>query len=57
MSDQHLDPAGNTQQFRAYANRVDNEATQPKQRSMVLPVIAVVLAIAIVGVVAYLLLR
>ncbi|MFI6477104.1 hypothetical protein ACIBH1_04180 [Nonomuraea sp. NPDC050663] len=57
MSDQHLDPAGNTQQFRAYANRVDNEATQPKKRSMALPIIAVVLAIAIVGVVAYLLLR
>ncbi|WP_206184852.1 hypothetical protein [Thermoactinospora rubra] len=57
MSDQHLDPAGNTQQFRAYAKRVENEASQEPKRSPVLPIVAVVLAVAIIGVVAYLLLR
>ncbi|MEV0582035.1 hypothetical protein [Nonomuraea sp. NPDC050310] len=58
MSDQHIDPAGNTQQFRAFAHRVENEAAQqPKRRSPLLPILAVVLFIAIVAVGAYLLLK
>ncbi|GAA3471351.1 MULTISPECIES: hypothetical protein [Nonomuraea] len=56
MSDQHIDPAGNTQQFRAFAQRSENESAAAPKRSAALPIIAVVLAIAIVGVVAYLLL-
>ncbi|GAA2379575.1 flagellar basal body-associated FliL family protein [Nonomuraea africana] len=56
MSDQHIDPAGNTQQFRAFAERSEQESAAPPKRSAALPIIAVVLAIAIVGVVAYLLL-
>ncbi|WP_327087233.1 hypothetical protein OIE66_33625 [Nonomuraea sp. NBC_01738] len=55
MSDQHPDPAGNTQQFRAFAQQNEQEVTQ--KRSPVLPIIAVVLAIAIIGVLAYLLLK
>lgn len=57
MSDQHLDPAANTQQFRAYADRVESESRQPKRRSAALPILAVVLLIALVGVGAYLLLK
>lgn len=56
MSDQHIDPAGNTQQFRAFAQQSEQEIA-PKKRSAVLPVIAIVLGIAIIGVVAYLLLK
>lgn len=55
MSDQHLDPAGSTQQFRAFAQQNEQE-TKPK-RSPVLPIIAIVLALAIIGVVAYLVLK
>ncbi|MFC4011409.1 hypothetical protein ACFOY2_29560 [Nonomuraea purpurea] len=59
MSDQHIDPAGNTQAFRAFANAREQEqqqAAKPK-KSPLLPIIAVVLAIAIVGVAAFLLLQ
>ncbi|MEU8250850.1 hypothetical protein [Nonomuraea sp. NPDC048916] len=56
MSDQHIDPAGNTQQFRAFAQRSEQEAATPK-KSPLLPIIAVVLAIAIVAVGVFLLLR
>ncbi|MEU6997169.1 hypothetical protein [Nonomuraea sp. NPDC046570] len=55
MSDQHIDPAGNTQQFRAFAQGSEQEAAAPK-RSAALPIIAVVLGVAIIAVVAYLLL-
>jgi hypothetical protein len=55
MSDQHIDPAGNTQQFRAFAQGSEPQAAP--RRSKALPVIAVVLAIAIVAVAAFLLLR
>ncbi|MCK2221005.1 hypothetical protein MF672_045460 [Actinomadura sp. ATCC 31491] len=59
MSDQHIDPAGNTQAFRAFAQAREEEAAaaaKPK-KSPLLPIIAVVLGIAIIGVVAFLLLR
>ncbi|MFE3453439.1 hypothetical protein ACFXJ8_31385 [Nonomuraea sp. NPDC059194] len=56
MSDQHIDPAGNTQQFRAFAQRAEQESAAAPKRSAALPIIAVVLAVAIVGVIAYLLL-
>ncbi|MFI6501744.1 hypothetical protein [Nonomuraea typhae] len=55
MSDQHIDPAGNTQQFRAFAQQNEHEA-KPK-RSAALPIIAGVVVLAIIAVVAYLLLR
>ncbi|GAA3574040.1 hypothetical protein GCM10022419_063860 [Nonomuraea rosea] len=59
MSDQHIDPAGNTQAFRAFANAREQEAAaaaKPK-KSPLLPIIAVVLAIVIIGVAAFLLLK
>lgn len=56
MSDQHIDPAGNTQQFRAFAERSEQELA-PKKKSAALPIIAIVLGIAIIAVVAYLLLK
>ncbi|MDA0638881.1 hypothetical protein ACQEUU_09600 [Nonomuraea sp. CA-218870] len=57
MSDQHIDPAGNTQQFRAFAQRSEQESAATAKKSPVLPIIAVVLAVAIIGVAAFLLLR
>ncbi|GGO69397.1 hypothetical protein [Nonomuraea cavernae] len=57
MSDQHIDPAGNTQQFRAFAQQSEQEEAATPKRSPLLPIIAVVLAIAIVGVGVFLLLR
>ncbi|MFD1931803.1 hypothetical protein ACFSKW_09955 [Nonomuraea mangrovi] len=56
MSDQHIDPSGNTQQFRAFAERSEKESAAAPKRSAALPIIAVVLAVAIVGVIAYMLL-
>ncbi|MFI7616535.1 hypothetical protein ACIBP6_35450 [Nonomuraea terrae] len=58
MSDQHIDPAGNTQAFRAFANAREQESAAAKpKKSPLLPILAVVLGIAIVGVVAFLLLQ
>ncbi|MEO3790645.1 hypothetical protein ABGB14_10555 [Nonomuraea sp. B10E15] len=57
MSDQHIDPAGNTQQFRAFAQRREQEASVPPKKSPIVPIIAVVVAVVIVGVVAFLLLQ
>jgi len=56
MSDQHIDPAGNTQQFRAFAQGSEQETAATSKRSAALPIIATVLGIAIIAVVAYLLL-
>ncbi|MEZ7132528.1 hypothetical protein ACBR40_44960 [Nonomuraea sp. AD125B] len=56
MSDQHIDPAGNTQAFRAFANAREQESATPK-KSPLLPIIAVVAAIVIIGVAAFLFLR
>ncbi|GAA0840035.1 hypothetical protein [Streptosporangium amethystogenes] len=58
MSDpQQIDPAGNTQAFRAFAQRKDPEAA-PEKRSLALPITAavVVAVLVIVVVAAYLLL-
>ncbi|MGC5013176.1 hypothetical protein ACLQ2R_20660 [Streptosporangium sp. DT93] len=58
MSDpQQVDPAGNTQAFRAFAQRKDPEAA-PEKRSLVLPItVGVVVAVlVIIAVVAYLVL-
>ncbi|MEV4562782.1 hypothetical protein AB0K12_03310 [Nonomuraea sp. NPDC049419] len=57
MSDQHIDPAGNTQAFRAFANAREQEAAAKPKKSPLVPVIAVVAAIVVVGVVAFLLLQ
>ncbi|MEU4571722.1 hypothetical protein ACBI99_11070 [Nonomuraea sp. ATR24] len=56
MSDQHIDPAGNTQQFRAFAQRSEQESKTVK-KSPVLPIVAVVVVVAAIGVAAFLLLR
>ncbi|GAA4968894.1 hypothetical protein HD597_008678 [Nonomuraea thailandensis] len=57
MSDQHIDPAGNTQAFRAFANAREQEASAKPKKSPLVPIIAVVAAIVIIGVAAFLLLR
>ncbi|MED7927192.1 hypothetical protein SMD20_23245 [Nonomuraea sp. LP-02] len=57
MSDQHIDPAGNTQAFRAFANAREQEAETTPKKSPLLPIIAVVAAIVIIGVAAFLFLR
>lgn len=57
MSDQHIDPAGNTQQFRAFAQRREQEAEAAPKKSPVLPIVAVAVVIVIIGVAAFLLLR
>ncbi|MBT2224831.1 MULTISPECIES: hypothetical protein [unclassified Nonomuraea] len=56
MSDQHIDPAGNTQQFRAFAQRSEQEAA-PSKKSPLLPIIAVIAVVVIIGVAAFLILR
>ncbi|MFI6596061.1 hypothetical protein ACIBHX_07425 [Nonomuraea sp. NPDC050536] len=57
MSDQHIDPAGNTQQFRAFAQRSEQETSSHRKKSPLLPIIAVVVVIAVIGVAAFLLLK
>ncbi|MEV5494131.1 hypothetical protein AB0M50_01870 [Nonomuraea fuscirosea] len=57
MSDQHIDPAGNTQAFRAFANAREQEAVAKPKKSPLIPIIAVVAAVVIVGVAAFLLLQ
>jgi hypothetical protein len=53
MSDPQIDPAGNTQQFRAFAQR--NEPEAAKQRpSYVIPLAVGLVAIVIVAVGAFL---
>ncbi|GGK57406.1 hypothetical protein Ppa06_15640 [Planomonospora parontospora subsp. parontospora] len=56
MSDPQIDPAGNTQQFRAFAQRKDPEAA-PQRRSPIVPIVAgVVVVLVIAAVAAYLIL-
>ncbi|NUP00088.1 MAG: hypothetical protein HOV96_20915 [Nonomuraea sp.] len=57
MSDQHIDPAGNTQQFRAFAQAREQEAQATPKKSPVLPIVIVAVVIVIIGVAAFLLLR
>ncbi|WP_248963482.1 hypothetical protein [Sphaerisporangium perillae] len=56
MSEPQIDPAGNTQQFKAFAQRQEPEAAAP-QRSRLIPIIAVVAAVIVVAVVVFLLVR
>ncbi|MBG0813205.1 hypothetical protein [Planomonospora sp. ID82291] len=56
MSDHQIDPAGNTQQFRAFAQRKDPEAA-PQQRSPIVPIaVGVVVVLVIAAIAAYLIL-
>ncbi|MFI6292886.1 hypothetical protein ACIBEJ_14960 [Nonomuraea sp. NPDC050790] len=55
MSDQHPDPAGSTQQFRAFAQQ--NEQDGARKRSAALPIIAGVVVLAIIAVAVYLVLK
>ena len=55
MSDPQIDPAGNTQAFRAFAQGKEAEAA-PQKRSLTLPIVAVVAVLVIVVIAAYLLL-
>ncbi|HEX4817495.1 MAG TPA: hypothetical protein VFV66_32540 [Nonomuraea sp.] len=57
MSDQHIDPAGNTQAFRAFAHAREEEAAAKPKKSPLLPILAVVVVVAVIGVAAFLLLR
>ncbi|MBO3744932.1 hypothetical protein J5X84_02555 [Streptosporangiaceae bacterium NEAU-GS5] len=57
MSDPQIDPAGNTQAFRAFAQNRDAEVTKPQSSRMPLWIaLGVVLLIAI-AIVAYLLIK
>ncbi|WP_433252787.1 hypothetical protein ACQPYK_08440 [Streptosporangium sp. CA-135522] len=55
MSDPQIDPAGNTQQFRAFAQRKEPEAA-PQKRSLVVPIAVVAAVVVIAAVAAYLIL-
>ncbi|MBB5134908.1 flagellar basal body-associated protein FliL [Thermocatellispora tengchongensis] len=56
MSEHQIDPAGNTQQFKAFAQQNEQAAAEQK-RSYALPITIAVVLVAIVAVAAYLLLR
>ncbi|MCW2883043.1 MAG: hypothetical protein JWQ95_7143 [Sphaerisporangium sp.] len=56
MSEPQIDPAGNTQQFKAFAQRQEPEAAAPK-RSYLVPAIAVAAVVIVIAVVVFLLLR
>ncbi|WP_219472350.1 hypothetical protein [Nonomuraea rhizosphaerae] len=56
MSDQHIDPAGSTQQFRAFAQRSEAEQA-PTKKSPLLPILIVAAVVVIIGVTAFLVLR
>lgn len=56
MSEPHIDPAGNTQQFRAFAQRHDQETAQQRERSYVVPIIVAVVLVAVAAAVAFTLL-
>jgi hypothetical protein len=55
MSDQHIDPSGSTQQFKAFAQGGEQEA--PRKKSPLLPILAVVVVVVVIGLAAFLLLR
>ncbi|GII91125.1 hypothetical protein [Sinosporangium siamense] len=56
MSEQQIDPAGNTQAFRAFAQRDEQEAA-PQKKSYTLPIVGVVLGVVILALAVYLLVR
>jgi hypothetical protein len=55
MSDPQPDPAGNTQQFRAFAQNTEKETAQQRP-SYVIPITIAVVVVAIIAVGAFLLL-
>ncbi|MEV7005815.1 hypothetical protein [Streptosporangium sp. NPDC051022] len=55
MSDPQIDPAGNTQQFRAFAQGKEPEAA-PGRRSMTVPIVVALAVVVVIAVVAYLVL-
>ncbi|MDP9862597.1 MULTISPECIES: hypothetical protein [Streptosporangium] len=55
MSEPQIDPAGNTQQFRAFAQRSEPEAA-PQKRSLAVPVAVAVAVLVIAAIAAYLIL-
>ncbi|NUR86281.1 MAG: hypothetical protein HOY71_19540 [Nonomuraea sp.] len=58
MSDQHIDPAGNTQQFKAFAQRSEQQdLSTHRKKSPVIPIVAIVAVIVVVAVAAFLLLK
>ncbi|MET8139192.1 hypothetical protein ABZU32_02655 [Sphaerisporangium sp. NPDC005288] len=56
MSEPQIDPAGNTQQFKAFAQRQEPEAAAP-QRSRLVPIVAAVAAVIVIAVVVFLLVK
>jgi hypothetical protein len=56
MSDPQIDPAGNTQQFKAFAQRREPEAA-PSKPSYLVPVIVGVAVVIVVAVIAFLLVK
>ncbi|MDH2427947.1 hypothetical protein [Sphaerisporangium sp. TRM90804] len=57
MSEPQIDPAGNTQAFKAFAQNQEPEAAKPQRPSYLVPAIAAVAAVIVVAVVVFLLLR
>ncbi|MER7131150.1 hypothetical protein [Streptosporangium saharense] len=55
MSEPQMDPAGNTQQFKAFAQRNEPEAA-PAKRSLLTPIL-IVAGVLVVAVLAFLLFR
>ncbi|GIH74626.1 hypothetical protein [Planobispora longispora] len=55
MSDPQIDPAGNTQQFRAFAQRNEPEVAAEK-RSPLVPIAIALAVIIVIAVAAYLIL-
>ncbi|MEU6739296.1 hypothetical protein [Streptosporangium sandarakinum] len=55
MSDPQIDPAGSTQQFRAFAQGAEPEAA-PQKKSPAVPIAIAVAVLVIIAVVAYLML-
>jgi hypothetical protein len=53
MSDNELDPAGNTQQFRAFAQRGAAESSQARGRNTGLIIGVAVAVVAVVVIVAF----
>ncbi|GII61504.1 hypothetical protein Ssi03_08280 [Sphaerisporangium siamense] len=56
MSEPQIDPAGNTQQFKAFAQRQEPEAAPP-QRSYLVPAIVAVAAVIVIAVIVFLVVR
>ncbi|WP_176955325.1 hypothetical protein [Sinosporangium album] len=56
MSEPHIDPAGNTQAFRAFAQRNNEQEAAPPKKSYALPAVGISVGVLVLALVVYLLL-